>query len=377
MLAPGTFLELLQQQGIRFFSGVPDSLLKPFLSCVGEQLDSTAHVIAANEGAAIALAAGHHLATGEVALVYMQNSGLGNAVNPLLSLTDASVYAIPLLLLIGWRGEPGLEDEPQHLTQGRVTPALLEALEIPYRVLSGGDPHAAQHALEAIAEARQRSAPSALLVRRDTFGDYAPQAVRDNHPGTGELTREAALERVLAHTDGNEILVATTGMAARELFELRTRRAEDHARDFLTVGSMGHAGQIALGIARARPHRQVVCLDGDGALLMHLGSLVINAASACRNYKHILLNNGSHDSVGGQPTAGFDVDFPALAQAAGYRWTAVAAHATDIEQCLQELLASHGPALLEIRLTRGHREDLGRPTASPLENKRALMRLLQ
>ena len=182
---------------------------------------------------------------------------------------------------------------------------------------------------------------------------------------------------MLEHSGGSEILVATTGMTARELFELRARRGEDHARDFLTVGSMGHAGQIALGIARARPQRQVVCLDGDGALLMHLGSLATIGASACDNLKHIVLNNGSHDSVGGQPTAGFIVDFPGLARAASYRWSAGAASATAIDLRLQELFASRGPSLLEVRLARGHRADLGRPTTSPLENKRALMQLLQ
>lgn len=370
MLATEEFCRELKEAGIAYFAGVPDSLLKEFCACVTATVPSDQHVIAANEGAAVALAAGYHLATGRTGLVYLQNSGLGNLVNPLTSLADPEVYSIPMLLLIGWRGEPGVPDEPQHRKQGRVTPALLAALEVPHVVLPT-EPSLAEAAIRTAVEWTQaHQAPYALLVRKGTFAPYAGAGTK---AGAGGWQREACLRQILDYLVRDEILVTSTGMMSREVFEYRQARGEGHAREFLTVGCMGHASQIALGLAGQKPGREIWCLDGDGAALMHLGSLAINGCSQTRNFRHVVLNNGAHDSVGGQPTVGRQIDFPALARACGYRWTGRVADAQELGRALDALHGVEGPAFLEIVIRPGARADLGRPTTSPLDNKREFM----
>jgi len=379
MIDPQRFALAAREAGVAYVCGVPDSLLRHALSALVDAFGAERHVGAVNEGAAVALAAGHHLASGELPLVYLQNSGLGNAVNPLLSLADPEVYALPLLLLVGWRGEPGVPDEPQHRSQGRVTPALLGAMGIPTRVLDGDEPAALAALRWAAAEARERSAPVALLVRKGAFAD-AERAARPTAPAGPPLplTRERAIERIAASLPDDASVVASTGMIARELYEHRRRTGASGAGDFLTVGSMGHASHIALGIAAARPGRTVVCLDGDGAVLMHMGALAAVGTSGALHYLHVVLNNGAHDSVGGQPTLAFEVDLAAVARACGYR-QAVGGVAADaaLEAQLRSLLTVPGPSFLEVRVAPGARADLGRPRETPLENKRAFMRRLQ
>jgi phosphonopyruvate decarboxylase len=372
MPAPRAFVDCLLAEGIEFFTGVPDSLLKDFCLYIDEHLAPGSHVITANEGNAVALAAGRFLGTGRAAAVYMQNSGLGNAVNPLTSLADAEVYGVPMLLVIGWRGEPGVKDEPQHLKQGRVTPAILDALEIPYWVV-GGDSAVETLVSEACARMRHSSAPVALLIRKGTF---------DAHHGTAplpapyELRREDAVQLIADALDEDVRVISTTGHASRELYEHRRARDQDGATDFLTVGSMGHAASIALGLALARPERHVVCLDGDGSLLMHMGMLAVIGSLAPANLIHIVLNNGAHESVGGQPTAGFLVNFPGFAKAAGYGRALCAETAGELENALAQLLAGAGPGLLEVRVRQGARADLGRPTTTPIANRDAFMAAL-
>jgi phosphonopyruvate decarboxylase len=372
VIDPAAFFAALSAEGIEFVAGVPDSLLKDVCLFIDEALPRERHVIAAHEGGALALAAGHHLATGEVGLVYLQNSGLGNLVNPLLSLMDAEVYALPVVLLIGWRGEPGVADEPQHRKQGRVTPALLEAMEIPYRVLDGNAEAGLAAARWAVAAARAASAPVALLVRK---GAFAPYRGSGGSVRGGDLpTREAAIAAVVEALPADAVVVASTGMIGRELYELRRRRGANGALDFLTVGAMGHASQIALGIARAQPARPVVCLDGDGALLMHLGGLGIIGQSGASNLLHVVLNNGAHDSVGGQPTVAWALSLPALAQGCGYLIAERAEGPLDaLGSRLGERWWLAGPRFLEVRVAVGSRADLGRPQTSPVENKRGLM----
>lgn len=376
MIACDKFFGALTEQGVGYFAGVPDSLLKDICAYITDHVAPANHIIAANEGAAVALATGYHLATDKIGLVYLQNSGLGNVVNPLLSLADPEVYSIPLLLLIGWRGEPGVPDEPQHRKQGRVTRELLNAMEVPHAVLPGELGKATQVLAAAVVSARERRAPYALLVRKGTFAPYALKAATAER---GELRREEALGLILDQLDRDEIVVATTGMASREVFEYRAAKRSGHARDFLTVGSMGHASQIALGLAGEKPEREVWCLDGDGAALMHLGSLAIAGASGAKNFRHIVLNNGAHDSVGGQPTVGRTVDFPAIAEGCGYRWARVVETAAELAQAvremreMREMRAAVGPALLEVRVKRGARAELGRPTTSTWDNKREFM----
>ena len=367
MLESSWFLNVLRESRISFFTGVPDSLLKHFCAYVNDHVPDDDHIIAANEGGAVALAAGHHLATGNLALVYMQNSGQGNAVNPLASLADPDVYGIPMLLLVGWRGEPGLPDEPQHVKQGRITLKLLETLGIGYGILPQDPAGAADVIRTSVSSAREKSAPRAIVVRNGTFSPYSVQRLASN---PYQLSREDAIRTIVDRLAPHDVVVSTTGKISRELFEYRVAKGQNPGQDFLTVGSMGHASQIALRIALDRPDRQVFCFDGDGAMLMHLGSLAIIGSRKPENFKHVLFNNGAHDSVGGQSTVGFNVDFSAMARACGYR----CAHQADSEEqvgaAMQEASLATGPVLVEIRVRRGARSNLGRPTSSPIQNKK-------
>jgi phosphonopyruvate decarboxylase len=371
MVDPQFFYDLLIERGTGFFTGVPDSLLKSFCAYITDHAGDQNHIIAVNEGAAVALAAGYHLATGKPPLVYMQNSGIGNAVNPLLSLTDPEVYQIPLVLLIGWRGEPGVQDEPQHIKQGRVTGALLEAMEIPYALMADTEDALKEQVERCYAYMEGKKAPYAFVVPKDTFSPYTLQK-----PGgpMAELSREEAIEEIIKALGPEEFFFSTTGMASRELYELREKLGMGHGRDFLTVGSMGHASQIALSAALQRPELSVTCLDGDGALLMHMGALASIGTSHAGNFRHIILNNGAHDSVGGQPTAGLQIAIPDMARACGY----TQAYSAKTREELRALLAmqKNGPLLIEVRVRRGARKDLGRPRSSPRENKIALMEAL-
>jgi phosphonopyruvate decarboxylase len=367
MIEPKEFVSALADYGIDFFAGVPDSLLMDFCAYVDDHGKLGQHVICANEGNAVAMACGYHMATRKCAVVYLQNSGLGNSINPITSIVDKEVYKIPMLLVIGWRGEPGFIDEPQHVKQGRITPAQLDLLEIPYQTVdSNSDP------LALVKWSRETldgsNGPVALLVKKGTFSTYKSQRIIKN--GT-TMNREAALE-VLLELTGDAAIISTTGKTSREVFELRVTRKEDQ-RDFLTVGGMGHTASIALGVAIGLPEKRVVCIDGDGSLLMHLGALPIIGSLQTANFTHILLNNASHESVGGQPTVANRVDFRAIALASGYNAYAVASNPNEIRDAWKVLQDTRGPVMLEIKLTTGSRKNLGRPSSSPVENKRAFM----
>lgn len=383
MITADDFLAHLRSSGIDFFCGVPDSLLKSFCACLTET-EPENHVITANEGGAIGLAAGHYLATGKLACVYMQNSGQGNAVNPLMSLADTDVYSIPMVLLVGWRGEPGVHDEPQHVKQGKVTLSLFETLGIPVKVLPTDEQGAFQAVDEMVAIAKAESCPVALVVRKGTFAERNLSNIRTD---LSDLKREDAIETILKSFPDDAVAVSTTGMISREVYETRIRLGQDHSRDFLTVGSMGHAIMIAMGIAKADKKRKVVCLDGDGAAIMQMGNLAIAAQSKCGNLLHIVLNNAAHDSVGGQPTVGGSIDFTEIAQAIGYEvihpgWD-VLLHATDRER-LASMLKTAGdwgangdrPRFMEVRVRKGARKDLGRPKEPPQVNKTLFMETL-
>jgi phosphonopyruvate decarboxylase len=370
MLDCAAVYSLIREQGFGFFAGVPDSLLKDFCAYVTDHAPSGDHVIAANEGNAVALAVGHFLGTGRPALVYMQNSGIGNAVNPLLSLADPEVYGIPMLLVIGWRGEPGVKDEPQHVKQGRRMTELLDAMEVPWFLL----PPSIDDASGVIAEAgrvmRNRAGPVAVLVRAGTFDRYrlARDVVTDF-----PMNREDAVKCIAGQLQDDDVIVSTTGKASRELYEYR-QATGTVGNDFLTVGGMGHTASIAMGIAKARPERVVVCLDGDGSAIMHMGALAVIGNAGPPNLLHVLINNGSHDSVGGQPTVGYDIDIPGIAIACGYRQALTATTANEVKEQIARLRRDEGPVLLEVKVNKGARDDLGRPKSSPLENRDVLMR---
>ena len=373
MLSTETVFEQIRAEGVRFFTGVPDSLLKDFCAWVTDHSSDDEHVITANEGNAVALAMGHYLGTGEPALVYLQNSGVGNTVNPLLSLADPEVYGIPMLMMIGWRGEPGVKDEPQHVKQGRVMTNLLDAMEIPWYVLDADTPDSAAVIREAAGTMRDEQMPVALLVRKGAFEKYK---LRKEVKTDFRMDREAAVKCVVDLLGPSDAVISTTGKTSRELYEYRGERGEGHGHDFLTVGGMGHTASIAMGVARGQPDRRVVCLDGDGSVLMHMGALAIIGQSELSNLIHVVINNGAHDSVGGQPTAGFSVDFPAVARACGYREAVVVDQPEDVQREFERLTQTGGPALLEIRTNKGARDDLGRPKTTPAENRDALMGVL-
>lgn len=373
MIRPEFFIEALREEGIDCFAGVPDSLLKNICAYITDHFDAAHHIIAANEGAAVGLAAGHYLATGQPACVYMQNSGEGNIINPLASLTDQEVYNIPVLLLIGWRGRPGVHDEPQHVKQGKVTTGLLNVMSVNYEVLSKEEDKAAKQ-IEKAAKALANKEVFALVIEKDTFEDYKLQNVEVNDL---TMSREEAIQTVAAALGEKDCIVSTTGMISRELFEYRAAMNQGHERDFLTVGSMGHASQIALGIALAQPERRVWCFDGDGAAIMHMGSMAIVANKAPKNYLHVVFNNGAHDSVGGQPTVGLKIDLPAVAKAVGYKATYSVDSKAELESVLAKVNSFESPVLLEIKVKKGNRKDLGRPTTTPIQNKEALMTFLK
>lgn len=374
MLSPEFFIKSLQDKDVNFYTGVPDSLLKSVCAYIADNVDEQHNIIAANEGAAIGLAAGYYLASGKIPLVYMQNSGEGNAINPLLSLTDKAVYNIPVLLLVGWRGEPGVKDEPQHIKQGEVTLSLLDTMGIEYSVLNENEHVCEQQLSDAIDFMIRTKESYALVVRKDTFATYKRQS---DLCVDFEMSREEAIQLVAKSLDPTACVISTTGMISRELFEYRESMQEEHGRDFLTVGSMGHASQVALGVALTKPKRRVFCFDGDGATLMHMGSLAITASKHPKNYIHVIFNNGAHDSVGGQPTVGLDVNFTMIATAVGYNKVYRVTTRTELERTLTSLNKEDGPIFLEVCVKKGNRTNLGRPTTTPIQNKEAFMSFIQ
>lgn len=368
-------LEACASVGIDFYTGVPDSQLKGLCDTLYTRYGvGGRHVVAANEGGAVGLAAGRYLATGKPALVYMQNSGLGNAVNPLTSLMDDQVYGLPCLLVVGWRGEPGVHDEPQHVKQGEITLAQLELLGIPYFVLDKAMTDAEfEKAFAGLALRLKEGRCAAIVVRKgaltcDEKPDYA---------NCRTLTRERAAEILAAMAGEKDVFVSTTGKLSRELFEIRERGGQGHERDFLTVGSMGHAGMIALGIAMEKPNRRIWCLDGDGAALMHLGAMAVIGKRCPENMIHVVINNAAHETVGGMPVCESAFDAERQARACGYPMVYRAEDEASLTAAVREAMAKHCLCLIEVMCAVGSRADLGRPTTTPKENRDALMAYLQ
>jgi phosphonopyruvate decarboxylase len=373
MLRCADFLNLFLERKINFFTGVPDSLLKDFLNYLTNNIKGQNHIIAANEGNAIALAVGYYLSTGKIGLVYMQNSGLNNALNPLTSLVNKEVYGIPVLLLIGWRGKPGEKDEPEHVKPGLITKKLLKTLDIPFSVLPKSLSKCEKIVEKALNYMTKYSLPYAIIVRRGTFESYHLNNLLKK---SLLLSREEAIKLIVNNLSAKDIIVSTTGMASRELYECRNALKQTHNRDFLNIGSMGHCSQIALKIALSKPKINIYCLDGDGSIIMHMGALAIIGSQRVANFKHIILNNGAHDSVGGQPTVGLKIDIPTIARACGYVKTYSVKTEKEIINKMRLLKKIKGAALLEIKVKGGSRKNLSRPITSPLENKKAFMKFL-
>lgn len=375
MISPKFFIDKLEENNINFFTGVPDSLLKNICAYIEDNKDENHNIIAANEGAAMGLATGHYLATGEIPVVYMQNSGEGNIINPLASLTDKEVYNIPILLIIGWRGRPGVHDEPQHIKQGKVTLPLLETMEIKYTILSKDENEFTNQLNDVIEYMAKTKESFAFVVEKDTFEDYKLQ--NNQQYENLKMSREEAIQIVADSLDENAVIVSTTGMISRELFEYRANSNQTHEKDFLTVGSMGHASQIALGIALEKSNHKIYCFDGDGAAIMHMGSMAIIGSKHPENYIHIIFNNGAHDSVGGQPTVGLQINIPEIAKALNYKKVFSIKDRMSLKEVLNKINGEKGPIMLEIQVKKGNRKDLGRPTTTPIQNKEALMKFLE
>lgn len=365
------FLNALKAAELNFFTGVPDSLLKNFCYLVNDSLSCEQHIITANEGSAVGLAAGYHMSTGKVPVVYLQNSGLGNTVNPLLSIVDREVYSIPMILIIGWRGEPGVKDEPQHVKQGRVMLKMLESMEIPFEIIGPKTDYKAviKRSVDLV---KSENRALVFAVQEGTFGEYKPKKAVNPY----SLTREQTIDKLLNFVGPQDAVVCTTGKASRELYELRIARQEFNRADFLTVGAMGHCSQIALGVALSQPKKRVFCFDGDGAMIMHMGSVATIGRLAPKNYFHIMINNGAHESVGGQETGSFAIDWPSIAKACGYRHVLSANNESELMNSLDKMKSLEGPIFFEIRTTQSSRKDLGRPKSTPLENKAQFMKAL-
>ncbi len=361
-----SFAEIL---GCEFFTGVPDSQLRALCDYLINTYgtDPEHHIIAANEGNALALAAGYNLATGKIPAVYMQNSGLGNIVNPSTSLTNPKVYNIPVIFIVGWRGEPDLHDEPQHIYQGAVTLDMLSLLGIRYFVVSKDTAiNELEHAMSDFREILSEGGDAAFVIRKGALTGAKVSYSNDN-----AMTREEIIRHIITFS-GDSPVISTTGKASRELFELRTT----HERDFLTVGSMGHASSIALGVALHKPSQKVWCIDGDGAVLMHLGAMAVIGSLAVNNLVHIVINNSAHESVGGLPTAAGKISLPEIARACGYVQVFSVDSYDSLDEALKFARDNDCLTFIEAKSRIGARENLGRPTTTPIENKNAFIAYL-
>ena len=376
MIKPKIFFEHLKKKGVDFFTGVPDSLLKDLCFYISDYSKTNNHIIAANEGSALSISIGYHLSTNKVPAIYLQNSGLGNLINPLLSLADKDVYSIPMLLIIGWRGKPGVKDEPQHKKTGRVMLDMLKAMKIPYKIINKlNKPEKIKDIItNSINQTRKSNSPVALIVEKETFDKYNLKNINES---SYPLVREKAIGLIMSHVGDKDVIISTTGFASRELYEYRKNNNQDHSRDFLTVGGMGHANQIALGIALQKKKQSVYCFDGDGSMIMHMGSLTTNGALKCNNLKHIVFNNGSHESVGGQPTTAHKFNMKNIAKSMGYDYVLTAKNEKQLKEAILKVKKYKGTSFLEVMISNGTRSDLGRPKSTPLENKKSLMNFLK
>lgn len=365
---------LLDIIGADFFVGVPDSQLKSLGDYLMDRygIAPKHHLIAANEGNAAAIAAGYHLAMGKVPVVYMQNSGLGNIINPVASLLNDKVYGIPCIFVVGWRGEPGIHDEPQHIYQGAVTLKLLEDMGIPYFVVSR-ETTAAEVAIwmEEQRTLLTQGKQIAFVIRKGAL-EFSGKVIYRND---NIMDREEIIRHIVAVAK-NDPIISTTGKASRELFEIREANGQGHEHDFLTVGSMGHSSSIALGVALNHPEKKVWCIDGDGAMLMHMGAMAVIGANRPQNMVHIVINNGSHETVGGMPTVAEQINLTQIAKGCGYSRTICISDFEKLDMVLQEAKITNELSFIDIKCAIGARPDLGRPTTTPQDNKIAFMNFL-
>lgn len=377
MISCEELFDVFNKKDLTFFTGVPDSTFKGWMSFLEQEHNKKlTQIIAANECEAVGIATGYHLSTGKIGVVYLQNSGEGKTVNPLTSLCDPDVYSIPMMLMIGWRGEPGKKDEPQHKKMGRVMIPLLETLEIPYEFLPSNFNDAEKVIAELKTIATKNKTPVALIVKRGIVSSDNSNQHPDRDNNHLEMNREDAIKAIIDTLTGNEVIVSTTGKTSRELFEYRIKRKE-HPRDFYTVGGMGCASSIGLGVALQKSERKVFVFDGDGAVLMQMGSLATIGHYKPHNFIHILFDNEAHDSTGGQTTVSGTVNFGKIALACGYKNVISVEHKKELIQAIKKIDPFNGPNMVIVKVRKGSRKNLGRPTTTPLENKERFMRFIE
>ena len=366
MIGADLFVDEIEKLGIDFFTGVPDSQLKPFTNEIISRYGvGRKNVIAANEGNAVGLASGYYIATDKPGCVYLQNSGLGNIFNPVTSLTNEEVYGIPVLYVVGWRGQPDVHDEPQHVFQGKITLQTLELLNI-----KAFDIHkdiTVEKMSEIFNEISQRflnRESSALVIRKGAL-ENKTKVQFSNH---NTLVRESAIKKIIECIPKESLITSTTGKISRELYENRELNGEGHEKDFLTVGSMGHASSIALGQALSQKNKKIVCIDGDGAVIMHMGAMATIGAYEPVNLLHIVLDNSAHETVGGIPTISNKMDFVSIAKAVGYKEAYEVDNLNDLESVLKESVKKEKLIFIRVLVTLGSRENLGRPKEKPIDN---------
>jgi len=365
--------EIFNENDLTFFTGVPDSTFKDWMKFLNDNEDKLTNIISVNECEAAAIASGYHLATKKIGVVYMQNSGLGKIVNPTTSLLSKEVYSMPCIYMIGWRGEPNTRDEPQHKMIGRVMLPLLDCLEIPYKILPDNIKEAKKIIAEVKVLAKKKSAPAAIIIKKGTLEEYvAKKSIKTNY----EMSREDAIKTIVDNLNSDGIIVSTTGKTSRELFEHRIARGEK-PRDFYTVGSMGCSASIALGATLSKRDKKIFVFDGDGAVLMQMGALATIGHYKPQNLYHIVFDNSSHDSTGGQPTVSPSVDFRQIALACGYKSAEYVKSKKDLEKIIKKFKISEGPNMIVVKVNKGARKDLGRPTTTPIENKDSFMDFLK
>lgn len=368
-----SFFTALSAHNIGFFTGVPDSLLQPFCDYLYDNFTTNGrHIVAANEGGGVGIAAGYHLATGKIPCVYMQNSGIGNAANPIISLTNDKVYAIPMLFVVGFRGEPNVKDEPQHVFQGEITLPLLALLDVETAVIDSCT--TTDELEEILAHFEQRFSigkSAAIVVKKGAF----VTEIKTIYGNVYTLIREDVVGKI-AESFPEACFVSTTGKISRELFELREKAGSAHCCDFLTVGSMGHSISIALGIAREKVGQTVVCIDGDGAALMQMGALAVVGHISPKNLLHFVLNNEAHETVGGMPNAAQSADFMAVALACGYKKAYCADTMIGVCNCISLAKKTDGPVMIEVKVALKSRADLMRPNTTPEQNKEQFMKFV-
>jgi phosphonopyruvate decarboxylase len=356
MIDTKKLLIFLEKNNLNFFSGVPDSVLKNFTNLL---INKSSHVLATNEGSAVSIGIGYHLSFNKLPCIYMQNSGLANAINPLISIAHKGVYSIPMMMLIGWRGSPGIKDEPQHLIKGKITKNLLKLLGIKYEIIESEKDF--NKIKKLINFSKKKKVPVACLFKKGVLKKVNyHKKFSERSTIKNKILRSEVIREILKSIQNNTKIISTTGYTSRELYQIRKNEGYHKGKDFYMIGGMGHSSSVALGAA-FKKNKKILCLDGDGSMLMHLGSLHTVGLMNKNNFKHILLNNQSHESVGGQEISFKRVKMEKLIKGLGYSKYIQLKDKKDLKNKIQSVLKYKGSIFLEVLIEKGAIKNLGRP----------------